>query len=268
MNDIHGRGADGRGNTPSVADVGGAAGPREGSDPTSGDDASGDASGARMGGSDPVDVACAKVDPVMIRVVEFLREAQEFFRLSTADERADAAASLVDEVVAWAEELRTATLDVAAHVNGIESLKDTVVANANQLQDDILRAYKAAWEAGGPCPFCFRPTSRVPPFCEHVAEVCPFRRTTVGGSDPVGPAWRRTDAAPSTGKATPTRRRELDEVRGRRSIARSDRFERALINIALGDVHPREEASLALRDVFAPLTSPPAGDPHAGDAKP
>ena len=203
MNDIHGRGAAGRYDASAVVDVGGAARPGEGSDPTSGDDASGDASGARMGGSDPVDVACAKVDPVMIRVVEFLREYQEFFRLATADERADAAASLVDEVVAWAEELRTATLDVAAHVNGIESLKDTVVANANQLQDDIRRAYKAAWEAGGPCPFCSRPTSRVPPFCEHVAEVCPFRRTTVGGSDPVGPAWRRTDAAPSTGKATP-----------------------------------------------------------------
>lgn len=54
-------------------------------------------------------------------------------------------------------------------------------------------------------------------------------------------------------------KRELEETRGQRSLARADRFERALINIALGDVPPREEASLALRDVFAPLTSPPNG---------
>ena len=54
-------------------------------------------------------------------------------------------------------------------------------------------------------------------------------------------------------------KRELEEARGQRSLARADRFERALINIALGDVSPQEEASLALRDVFAPLTSPPNG---------
>ena len=54
MNDIHGRGAAGRYDASAVVDVGGAARPGEGSDPTSGDDASGDASGARMGGSDPV----------------------------------------------------------------------------------------------------------------------------------------------------------------------------------------------------------------------
>ena len=54
MNDIHGRGAAGRVDAPSVADVGGAAGPGEGAAPTSGDDASGDAGGARVGGSDPV----------------------------------------------------------------------------------------------------------------------------------------------------------------------------------------------------------------------
>ena len=50
MNDIHGRGAAGRYDASAVVDVGGAAGPREGADPTSGNDASGDASGARMGG--------------------------------------------------------------------------------------------------------------------------------------------------------------------------------------------------------------------------
>lgn len=52
--DLRGRGAGGRGDAPAVADVGGAAGPSAGPHPAGNDDASGDAGGARVGGSDRV----------------------------------------------------------------------------------------------------------------------------------------------------------------------------------------------------------------------
>lgn len=56
-----------------------------------------------------------------------------------------------------------------------------IVANTNQLQADVRGAYDAAWEAGRPCPFCLQPTSKAPPFCEHVPEVCPLKRTRIAG---------------------------------------------------------------------------------------